>query len=146
MIILVPEISTARSSLSQARSNSAMLDPPRTEVTTQGNLSDLSWALNSKGTLAEGLIRDYATYAHQAQYRWALKLTEMFYGKKATRNYFDGCSDGGRVSMMMAQLFPDDFDGIVVGAPTINFDRYTASTLYPVVAENIENHTNVPRG
>ena len=106
---------------------------------------DSSWALNSKGTLAEDLIRDYATYAHQAQYQWALKLTELFYGKKAKRNYFDGCSDGGRVSMMMAQLFPDDFDGVVVGAPTINFDRYTASTLYPVVAENIENHENVSK-
>ena len=65
------------------------------------------------------MIRDYATYAHQAQYQWALKLTELFYGKKAKRNYFDGCSDGGRVSMMMAQLFPDDFDGVVVGAPQL---------------------------
>ena len=107
------------------------------------DLFDSSWALNSKGTLAKDLIRDYATYAHQAQYQWALKLTELFYGKKAQRNYFDGCSDGGRVSMLMAQLFPDDFDGVVVGAPTINFDRYMASTLYPLVAENIENHANV---
>lgn len=107
------------------------------------NLFDSSWALNARGTQAENLIRDYATYAHQAQYQWALKLTELFYGKKAKRNYFNGCSGGGRVSLLMAQQFPDDFDGIVVGAPAINFDRWIASTLYPAVAANIENGAHI---
>ena len=106
-------------------------------------LFDSSWALNANGALAKKLIEDYAIYAHQAQYQWALKLTQLFYGKKAQRNYFDGCSAGGRISMLMAQRFPEDFDGVVVGAPAINFDRWIASTLYPLVAENIENHANV---
>jgi Tannase and feruloyl esterase len=101
-------------------------------------LFDSSWLLKSRATLAENLLKDYAIQAHQAQYQWALKLTALFYGKKASRNYFNGCSVGGRVSMLMAQLFPNDFDGVLVGAPAINFDRWIASTLYPLVAENIE--------
>ena len=38
-------------------------------------------------------------------------------GLKAKRAYFFGCSDGGREALMEAQRFPNDFDGIVAGAP-----------------------------
>ena len=31
--------------------------------------------------------------------------------------YYDGCSDGGREAMAMAERYPDDFNGIVAGAP-----------------------------
>lgn len=40
-----------------------------------------------------------------------------FYGKRAARNYFWGCSTGGRQAMVEAQRFPKDFEGILAGAP-----------------------------
>ena len=47
----------------------------------------------------------------------AKEIIKAFYGNAAARNYFNGCSTGGRQAMVEAQRFPHDFDGIIGGAP-----------------------------
>lgn len=44
-------------------------------------------------------------------------------------SYFMGCSDGGREALMEAQRFPDDFNGIIVGAPANNWTHQLAGQL-----------------
>jgi feruloyl esterase len=54
------------------------------------------------------------------------QITESFYGKPHTKSYYLGCSTGGRQGFKSAQDFPEDFDGIVAGAPAIAFNNLSA--------------------
>src|SRR3712207_3823822 len=47
-------------------------------------------------------------------------LIRAFYGQAQRYAYFSGCSDGGREGLVEAQRFPEDYDGILVGAPVVN--------------------------
>lgn len=64
---------------------------------------------------------DYGYRAVHLTVNAAKAVIGEFYRKPPAWSYFDGCSAGGRQALMEAQRFPDDFDGIVAGAPTLHF-------------------------
>ena len=64
---------------------------------------------------------DYSFRAVRLTIQTAKELTSLYYGRPANYAYWQGCSTGGRQGLMAAQRFPNDFDGIVVGAPVLNF-------------------------
>ncbi|SOB86381.1 feruloyl esterase [Sphingomonas guangdongensis] len=64
------------------------------------------------------------------------RLTARYYGRAARYRYFAGCSTGGHQAMMEAQRFPDDFDGIVAGAPGANRVTLNAAFLWQFVTNN----------
>ena len=74
-----------------------------------------SFALNRQKLL------DYAYRAVHVTAMTAKQIVNTFYQAPVSHSYFDGCSTGGRQGLMSAQRFPEDFDGIVVGAPVLNF-------------------------
>jgi hypothetical protein len=55
------------------------------------------------------------------------------YGTPARYAYWNGFSTGGRQGHMEAQANPGDFDGILAGAPAINWTNFITGELYPQV-------------
>jgi feruloyl esterase len=64
---------------------------------------------------------DYAYRGVHVTVLTARRILQTYYEGALRHAYFDGCSTGGRQGLIAAQRFPDDFDGIVVGAPVLNF-------------------------
>jgi feruloyl esterase len=58
------------------------------------------------------------------------EVTAAFYRQRPTRTYYNGCSGGGRVGLMEAQRYPDDFDGIIVGDPGYNWTNLMAFEIW----------------
>ena len=74
--------------------------------------NEQGWALGHP----EKMI-DFAYRALHVSTIAAKEIVQDFYGKKASESYFVGCSQGGHHALMEATRFPDDYDGIVAGAP-----------------------------
>ncbi len=66
-------------------------------------------------------LYDYAFRAVHVTAETAKRLAAAYYGSGPSKSYFFGCSTGGRQALISAQRFPDDFDGIVAGAPVLDF-------------------------
>src|SRR5919106_430542 len=111
--------------------------------------------------LAAGLRRGYATastdtghqggggpwmqnreklidYGHRAVHEMAVKakaLVAAFYDTVPRFSYFNGCSGGGRQGLIAAQRYPEDFDGIIAGAPALNATGRAAFAMW--IAQNV---------
>lgn len=67
-----------------------------------------TWALNNPQAQI-----DYGYRAFQLSYQAAKALTEQYYGYPIKKKYYLGCSNAGRMGLVEAQRYPEDFDGMV---------------------------------
>jgi len=84
-----------------------------------GGVLDASWALNNPQA-----VIDFGYRAIHVTTTTSKAIVAAYYGKAANRSYFVGCSRGGGQGLMEAQRFPDDFDGLVVGAPAYHWTEF----------------------
>lgn len=64
---------------------------------------------------------DYAYRGNHLAAVVAKQAITAFYGTPAKRTYFHGCSNGGRDALMEVSRFPQDYDGVIAGAPAASW-------------------------
>src|SRR5262249_23747552 len=74
----------------------------------------------------------------------AKALIQSYYDAASEKNYFSGCSNGGRQALMEAQRFPEDFDGVVAGAPAYDFVGIAAQFIKDIQAAFPDSKVNTP--
>jgi feruloyl esterase len=79
-------------------------------------------------------VIDYGYRAVHEMTATAKSLINSLYGSAPKFSYFNGCSAGGRQGLKAAQMYPDDFDGIVAGSPALNA---TGRSIYAVHAAQV---------
>ena len=69
-------------------------------------------------------------YGYESEHALAVVAKTIigdYYGQSPNYSYYDGCSDGGREAMEVAERYPTDFNGIIAGAPRSSPARSTPS-------------------
>ena len=106
-------------------------------VTTDMGHKGSGWAFGYNNL--QGMI-DFGFRATHVTAVAAKELIKTYYGRPAEKNYFSGCSTGGRQGLISAQRYPKDFDGIIAGAPPMT------QTGWQALVQNWAATANHPNG
>jgi len=96
-----------------------------TDTGHAGSPIDSAWAMGHP----EKII-DYGYRGIHEMTRVAKTIIAAYYSKPPQRAYFSGCSGGGRQALIEAQRYPEDYDGILAGAPANDFTGLLAAGAY----------------
>ncbi|WP_294298397.1 tannase/feruloyl esterase family alpha/beta hydrolase [uncultured Sphingomonas sp.] len=99
-------------------------------ATDTGHVGNALWARDNPA-----LQRDFAERGVHVVALASKAIIAAFYGATPARSYFQGCSNGGREAMVEAQRHPDDFDGLVAGAPA----NYITSGFLRFAWQDVKN-------
>ena len=83
------------------------------------NFMDDQWAYHNLPAK-----RDWAHRGVHETARVTKTVIEAYYGQPPAQSYFQGCSNGGRQANMEAWRYPEDFDGIISGAPDLDYTGF----------------------
>jgi len=90
---------------------------------------DPTWILLAPGEPDESAIIDF-DYRSVHDVTVATKvLVQDYYSGTIEHAYFDGCSTGGRQSLMEGERYPQDFDGLIAGDPVMALDAQRATSI-----------------
>jgi feruloyl esterase len=99
------------------------------------------------GSFIPGHPEKLVDFAERAIHEMTVRgkaMTEAFYAKGPTLAFFNGCSTGGRQALTAAQRYPDDFDGIIGGAPAIYGSHQSAGQIWIWQATHRDEASFIP--
>lgn len=101
----------------------------------------------ANGSFALGHPEKLTDFAWRSEHEMTLKskaLIAAFYGEAPKRSYWVSCSSGGRQGLKEAQRFPSDYDGVVAGAPVVNWTHRAAAAIWVAQAALKDPASNIP--
>lgn len=91
------------------------------------------WGLASPGVVDYNGFTTFSSLALHESTLFGKAITENYYGRPAEYSYWNGCSQGGRQGHMLAQRYPDMYDGILGVAAAINWADIFQFMLWPQI-------------
>jgi Tannase and feruloyl esterase len=110
-----------------------------TDTGHTGSPVDAGWALGHPEKVV-----DFGHRGIHEMTRVAKAVAQAYYGKAAQRSYFGGCSDGGREALMEAERYPEDYDGILAGAPANYWTRLLSLAATDTQALTLDPASFIP--
>jgi hypothetical protein len=100
------------------------------------------WALVSPGNVNWILLQDFASTTLDDAATLGKAVVQAYYREKPTYSYWNGCSTGGRQGHMMAQRYPEQYDGILATASAMNWGRMLMQEFWPQAVMNELGESN----
>jgi feruloyl esterase len=88
-------------------------------------------------------------FAYRSEHEMTTKakaIIAAFYGSGPRLSYWNGCSSGGKQGLKEAQKYPEDYDGIIAGAPANNWVALLSSDMANSVAMLKDPASRIPPG
>ena len=96
-----------------------------TDTGHRANGIDADWALGHPEKITD--------FGYRAIHEMTVKakgVMQAFYGAAPKHSYFSSCSNGGRQALMESQRFPEDYDGILAGAPAYDWTHLLVANFF----------------
>ena len=110
-----------------------------TDTGHAGNGGEATWALGHPEKIV-----DFAYRGIHEMTSVGKAAVKAFYGDAPKYAYFASCSNGGRQALMEAQRFPEDYDGILAGAPANYWTHLLTSSLWDAQATTLDPASYIP--
>jgi hypothetical protein len=110
-----------------------------TDTGHSGSATDATWALGHPEKIV-----DFGYRGIHEMTQLAKTTIKAFYGSNPRHSYFGSCSNGGRQALMEAQRFPDDYDGILAGAPANYWTHLLVNALWDAQAITQDPASYIP--
>jgi len=110
-----------------------------TDTGHSASVVDARWALGHPEKITD--------FGYRAIHEMTIKakaLVQAFYGAAPKHSYFAGCSNGGRQALMEAQRFPEDYDGIIAGAPAYAWTQLLGGAISDAQATGLNANSYIP--
>jgi feruloyl esterase len=96
-----------------------------TDTGHAGSGTDASWAMGHPEKVVDFGYRGIHEMTQKSK-----SIVDAYYGRAPKHSYFASCSNGGREALMEAQRFPEDYDGILAGAPAYDWTHLLTNAVH----------------